>query len=470
MTLRIGAIAIARDTFDVAFARETVLAAFGALDRLGLEVVGPRVPLLDAEGVGRAAAALGEEPLDALVIMQGTFTDSTMWVAAAAASDARLVLWAFPEERTGGRLRLNSLCGINQAGYTLSQQGRAYDYLYRAPEDAETPGELRAALEGRNRAVAPGPVAPDLGGMDEAVIARARAVKERLAGATIGVIGDHPAGFEPCAYHPEALRGLAGVSVERVGLPRLFDVAESMSAEQTAQTRVRLGRRLAGLDDVEQEALEKSLRLHLAMRQLADDGGWSGVATRCWPECFTEYGGAACTAMGMLAGELVPASCEADVYGTVTSLILQWLAGGPAFPADLVDIDREANTGVFWHCGLAPLELADPAAEARATVHPNRLMPLLSEFPLKPGRVTMARLSQAKGDHKLVVGGGEMLRAARSFSGTSGVLRFDRPAAEVLDTVTMEGLEHHYGLVYGDVGNELRALAALLELPVVELC
>ena len=103
-------------------------------------------------------------------------------------------------------------------------------------------------------------------------------------------------------------------------------------------------------------------------------------------------------------------------------------------------------------------------------MHPNRLMPLLSEFPLKPGRVTIARLSQSKGQHRLVIGGGEMLRAAPSFSGTSGVCAFDRPAAEALDTVMTEGLEHHYGLAYGDVRDELRALAALLGLPVVDLC
>lgn len=62
-----------------------------------------------------------------------------------------------------------------------------------------------------------------------------------------------------------------------------------------------------------------------------------------------------------------------------------------------------------------------------------------------------------------------MMRARLSFSGTSGVLRFDRPVADVLDTVMTEGLGHHYGLAYGDVREELRALAALLRLSIVEL-
>jgi hypothetical protein len=82
---------------------------------------------------------------------------------------------------------------------------------------------------------------------------------------------------------------------------------------------------------------------------------------------------------------------------------------------------------------------------------------------------SIARLSHARKTHKLVVGGGDMIRTKPSFRGTSGVLRFDRPVADVLDIVMTEGLEHHYGLVYGDIQEELRALAALLGMPIVEL-
>jgi hypothetical protein len=68
-----------------------------------------------------------------------------------------------------------------------------------------------------------------------------------------------------------------------------------------------------------------------------------------------------------------------------------------------------------------------------------------------------------------VVGSGEVLRAPLSFSGTSGVLRFDRPAAEVLDTLLGEGLEHHISLTYGDHEPALLALARMLDLPVLRL-
>jgi len=62
-----------------------------------------------------------------------------------------------------------------------------------------------------------------------------------------------------------------------------------------------------------------------------------------------------------------------------------------------------------------------------------------------------------------------MVSAPLAFSGTAGVARFDQPVTEILDTVMGEGLEHHYGIVYGDVREQLAAVAALLGMPVIEL-
>ena len=115
----------------------------------------------------------------------------------------------------------------------------------------------------------------------------------------------------------------------------------------------------------------------------------------------------------------------------------------PSFGSDLVSFDVEADEAVLWHCGLAPLSMADPDVQPQATIHSNRQKPLLMQFPLKPGRVTIARLSEATGEFRLVIGGGEMLKASPAFTGTSGKIRFDSGAAAVMDTIMREGLEHH---------------------------
>jgi L-fucose isomerase-like protein len=154
--------------------------------------------------------------------------------------------------------------------------------------------------------------------------------------------------------------------------------------------------------------------------------------------------------------------------------MLQAISGETAFITDLVSIDAESDTGVLWHCGLAPVSMADPDVPVKATVHSNRKLPLLFEFPLKPGRVTLTRLHRfpegaGQAGYRLVIGGGEMVQAPISFGGTNGVVRFDRPAEQVFDTVMNEGLEHHFCLTYGDFRRELAAFADLVGLPVLHL-
>jgi L-fucose isomerase-like protein len=113
--------------------------------------------------------------------------------------------------------------------------------------------------------------------------------------------------------------------------------------------------------------------------------------------------------------------------------------------------------------------MADPEATLKATIHSNRKLPLLNEFPLKPGRFTMARFSKGHGDTTMTIGGGEMLRAPLAFSGTAGVAKLDSPLAQVLDNLMRAGLEHHTAIVYGEHRPALRKLAALLDLKVTEI-
>ena len=165
----------------------------------------------------------------------------------------------------------------------------------------------------------------------------------------------------------------------------------------------------------------------------------------------------------------IPCSCEADINGTLTQLMLQILAGEPAFGTDIVGLDQERDLIALWHCGLAPLTMADPNFQAHGGLHSNRGLPLVMDFPLKPGDITFARISQATGNLRLVLGKGEMLAVPKPFSGTSGTLKPNMPASSFLDLLMCEGLEHHISLVYGNHINSLRAFATLADIPVLSI-
>jgi len=464
--VRLGVIALGRPTFDVPYAESVASAAWSTLSNGDLDIIGSPRLLMDADMVDEAVSNLAGD-VDALIVLQATFADSTLLVQATE-TDLPVILWAFPEERTGDRLRLNSFCGINLGGYALTNLERDYHWIYRDADDPRALDDLAETLIGAAPSSLIGRVEP-IDRFDERVVGAAAEVRDRIAGATIGRVGDHPAGFEPCSYEARVISDVFGTTIDALPLPILFDRSAASDPALVEQATNRASSFLSGVETLDPHAVEQSLRLNVGLSGLVADRGWAGVATRCWPETFTEFGGAACTPMSLLNDVGVIGTCEADVYGNITGLVMQWLAGSASFVTDLVHLDRESNTGVFWHCGLAPFEMADPDVVPRATIHSNRKLPLLSEFPLKPGRITLARFSRSRGTHRLVIGGGDMIAAPLAFSGTAGVVRFDRSVDEVLSTVLNEGLEHHYGIVYGDVREELAALASLLSMPTVDL-
>jgi L-fucose isomerase-like protein len=440
----LGFVSLARTTFDIDLATQVIGQVRFRLEGAGFSLSGPQMWISSLADATEAAQRLADDPPDLLLVLQATFADSTMVTNLARAVDAPLLLWAVPEARTGGRLRLNSLCGINLAAHALKRTGYRYDYLYAKPEDPDALEKVRTlALAGRARRL--------------------------LRQARIGRIGEHPGGFDSCKLDRTALKRLFGVEIVQIDLNTVFQGAQTADSHRVDAVLQNLTRRLDELEQLDQTALRGTLAAYLTMQQLAEQEQLDGLAVRCWPEFFTELGCAACGAMSMLSDELIPCGCEADVNGTITQLILQWLSGKPAFGTDLVSVDVDEDVAVLWHCGLAPLSMADPTVRPRGTVHSNRHLPLLMEFPLRPGRVTIARLSEANGDYRLIVGEGEMLRAPISFSGTSGVLRFDRPAGEVLSVILDEGLEHHLSVTYGDCVSALLALSKMLEIPVLRL-
>ena len=440
----IGFMPIARTTFDIPLASEMMGRVRQSLIQAGFILQGPEGLVTGLEEAAAAVAQLAGKPIDLLLLLQATFADSTMALQMAEKIDAPILLWALPEERTGGRLRLNSFCGVNLGAHALRRAKRFYDYVYASPGEAAALEKIR-------------------------VLASAGKARRRLREARIGRIGEHPAGFDSCLFNPDKLKTRLGAEIVPCPLEQVFQMAREADPGKVEGLFDRLQAKVDGLHELDGAAVRGTLSAYLALRHLAEENSLDGMGIRCWPQFFTDLKCAACGAMSLLTEEGIPCSCEADINGTITQIVLQTLSGGPAFGTDVVSFETDENLAVVWHCGLAPLSMADPAVKPRGTIHSNRLLPLLMEFSLKPGRVTVARLSEAEGEYRLVVGGGEMLRAPLSFSGTAGALRFDRPAREVADRIIGEGLEHHVAITYGDVVPELLALARTLGMPVLEL-
>jgi L-fucose isomerase-like protein len=413
--------------------------------QIPVAVNNPSELITDIQSAQRIALSLKSDPPDLLLIFQATFSDSTFISTFAEEIDAPILLWAVPEEHTGGRLRLNSLCGINLAAHALTRIGHQYETIF-AP-----PGDHRVLKKIHNMALA----------------GRAR---NAIRSTRLGRVGENPDGFETCLFDPDSIRSVFGLEVAQLDLENdLFLPARQIETDQIDNIKAQLRDKVTGLDELDQNATHGTLSVYATLQQISAQKSIHGFAIRCWPEFFTELGCAACGAMSLLSDEMIPCSCEADVNGTITQMILQSINEKPAFGTDIVSVDDERDAIVIWHCGLAPLSLADPQNSPGVTIHSNRKLPLLFEFTLKPGLVTIARLTESSNEYRLVIGRGEIIRAPKSFSGTSGLLKFDRPAREVLDKILTEGLEHHISITYDDITESLETFAQLLDISILHL-
>ena len=190
---------------------------------LDAELVGNADLFFDAETTEPALGRFEGDDLDALLLLQVSFTDSSMTEAIGARFDAPIIMWSFPEDRIGGRLRLNSFCGLNLAAYALINAGSDFDYVHRYADDVGAVGDIETLLAGDIAQPESRRREPEE--TSTAAAAKATVVASKLAATTIGVIGDRPVGFDPCGYDPDTLSGVTGVTVERKELEDLFGQA-----------------------------------------------------------------------------------------------------------------------------------------------------------------------------------------------------------------------------------------------------
>ncbi|WP_338833067.1 L-fucose/L-arabinose isomerase family protein [Neomoorella humiferrea] len=438
---KVGLVMLGRPFFDMPLANEFFVGVKKTLQEAGIATETIEAPVTIPQEAIAAARKLKEMDLTAIIAFQGTFTDASLILNLAGNVDLPLLIWAVKEEPTGERLRLNSFCGLNLGAHALNAAGKKFKGVYGNPGSPKVEQEVLAFI-------------------------RAAGAMKWLKAKRIGLVGHRPPGYYTSNFNELDLYSTLGVAVEYISLAEVFSLANEINLiDEPALT---IG--LAGYDQVDAVAAQKSLRAYLALKKIVADKSLDAVAVECWPDFMVTYGGAACFSLGKLNDDGIVAACEADVNGAATMLLGQYWSGQATFLADLVIGDEEKNELTFWHCGAAPRSLIATNARATAGVHPNRKIPLSLYFPLREGQVTISRLSPDKnGKLRLLLGKGTGLQAPLLFSGNTLPVRLETPVSQALDTLINKGFEHHYVLTYGDFTKEMREFARLLELEIVEI-
>ena len=462
----VALVALARPTFDLAYAERNFQGARALLNELGVKVVGPERPIMTPEDV----AATKLPSADLYILLTASFSDASPAVELLANVPGPILGWSMREPgENGERLKLNSMCGINLAAHALLSAGQTLRHLHGNFDEPEIKELLKAAINGE----LPSDRTPE---NKSGELASAEAVNhalDRLKGKKIGAIGDAPVGFTPCIYDEEQLKKIFGVEVIQIPVKNAFErlaEVDSVSRELAYSAAVQAQSSLASVN--KEEALKVS-GAEVAFENWIAEEHLDAMAVRCWPEFPTDLGACICSSLGRISDRGTITTCERDVLGAVTMLVCEALGSDQNYLVDIVDLDASQNLIRLWHCGSAATKLAADPKNATQSIHCNRKLGVAGDFPLKTGAVTLFRIDRDvdPSNHtglRMVVSRGESIPAPNRFQGNTATVVTQADAALLVNGIVTGGYPHHLVISWDDVRPGIRRLAQILGIPLTE--
>ena len=397
-----------------------------ALQHLGCELVCATEFIQDEKTASTAAKIFRQGDVDALCLLQCSWTSDDIIVDMLDEIDAPVITWAVPGINTG------SLCSCQQLNSVLKDLNKPYKFVYGSVEDAKAQRKIwKYAL--------------------------ATALKKRLRKARLGLIGYRIGGMTEVTFDEHELKSLFGPRVVHLGIDELKDAAGKMSAEEAEKIWGAVKKNVGAVKSGEEEGLW-STRVYLALKDFVQKNNLAGFTVECYPSLM----GQICLGHSLLSEEGIVAACEGDVNSALAMLMLYWLTGEPVHNTDLLAVYEEDNSAVLSHCGSGGFSLAQNPADI--TLDSVRLAGegMCVLFPAKPGPVTMVNIVGRRGTYRLSIIEGEAIETDMAFAGNPIRVVLPLPIDDILELIAEEGIGHHWMVGYGHVKEELVEFGKLI--------
>ncbi|ASJ07916.1 fucose isomerase [Thermococcus siculi] len=235
------------------------------------------------------------------------------------------------------------------------------------------------------------------------------------------------------------------------------------------------------------EALRRQIALYLAAKESFNEHrGVSAVSIKCQPELSEIYGTTACLIPALFPFNLdaegekdvIPATCEGDVKGTISSALLFYLSGKPPLFGDIKYVDDEIV--MIANCGASSLYYArlseNPEENLRATMIQGQCQGASGgalTYRTPPAKFTVARLIRRAGEYYLLYFQAEGVEITEEMESK---LKWGKqwPHTAIKNPLDKETFisamgANHLSLVPGDYIEELRFTARLWGVRAVNL-
>ena len=408
--------------FQTDLIRSEFEAIIGALKRLGADLVTVD-PASDEEGARQSVQELSQQNPDLFLIIPLRGLSAQAIEKAGRMCHAPCLIWPIQ----GGFALSSSTLAIG----ALRESGVPVEWFYAPPDLPASIEKIRCIM-------------------------RAAKAYSRIRKSRIGVIGDLFPNLVSCRYNPQTVNSRLGTTILPISLKEMRESIQFASRHiyEIEQSRQEITS-LYALNAADVNALDAGIKLHLALKQVAQEQKIDGFAVECWTGFPRELGLNPC--MGFIDGAYTLA-CEGDVMLCVSLLIVRYLTGTNAYVGDLYDLDLDGILTLV-HCG-APASLASNKRESvlvKSQLALERGFETMTCRPrLNTGPVTLFRF-YGWGCDKMHIAFGELLSSEQSPNLTVKV-RIIGNRWDFLE----QCFGNHYVVVAGDIRNELKQLGKWL--------
>ena len=282
---------------------------------------------VDQASIAKAVEKFKSNSVDVVLMVYGAFTGDDVATYIGQELKKPVILWApYEPPFDGNRLYGNALVAMTMNAASMYRLGYSFHAVLGSCDDPRATDEIKGWI-------------------------KTYSVIKELNGTTLGLIGYRPTAFYNSAFDEGLIRRTFGIKMEETDLKVVFDNMAAMDGA-AVQAEMDLVNRNFKVAAMPEGHLENHAKLYHAMKKTVKDAGYDYVTLKCWPE-MGNLKTTPCAVMGRLNDDGVFIGCEGDVDATLASIVQNKLTGKPPFITDLINIDEEANTVAFWHCGQA---------------------------------------------------------------------------------------------------------------------
>lgn len=434
--ITLGVVSLARTTFDYIAAQELyndILVELKHLEEVSLIPI--ETQIIEVEDAKKAGSFFLSKEIDALVVISGTFHLGHLVLELDKMLHVPILLWGLPElPYNGGKIRLNSVCGVNLNASNLYKSGNKTYHVHVGSSinnDWLDAVRIGAAFKRTNLGIlgyrAKGFF--NLGVYDLNVFSE------------MGILINHFELTEVWNYHVEQQE----IDRRKEQVTKIFDVSElnDFQIGKVAELTAKLG------------AFMKAHQLN-------------ALAIRCWPEFASEFGISPCAAMSILQSEHTILTCEGDIEGSLSMIAHKAVGGETPYLFDFSQIDFEEDSALLWHCGVAPCNLWDGKCTRSLSTYFAGGKGVTADFVLKVGHVSVLRLDSDRTHYRVFLAQGDVIPMKKELRGTYMKVRFTKTVQEMFEIVTNNGIAHHASVVYGEFITPFRIFAKIKGWEVIE--